>query len=580
MKKILFAMVLLTACFTVAAQNYKISWGEELKLKKGTSDLEIVAADNTGYYFIETKLAGKMFSFGSPYYNTYKLIKFNNQFEQEFDESYKSELKGLDFLSFQPLNNDLYLFATDYIKKEKSYKVYGTTIDKSNGKLNHDFTELGSYEIESKKDDFQAKLTKINNGKNFLLVSDLTGKDNTRLAVTLLDGSLNQKSTTNITLEYQPGFFALQDVKLVNNNIVLLGKSFEEAEGKKKRKKKIFKSFILSIYDLKGKKLKDIPLNVENKFTLEGKLLELPNNELALAGFFSNDGKKKTLNGFFIDKIDIAKGELTLSSTKEISANMIGQNVTDDNDSADDDDDSKKDKTNKAKALKDDDVEEFPNEFTIKSIDVSPEDGSFIIAAEISQVNSYTYTTYQPGTGTGFSSGRWTTNYVYDFINKDLLVICADKNGAIKWLNAVPKKQLETIRTSSSAGMGLSFGYNSASFFANSGGMPFYSSFKSTMLKDKYVILYNDNKNNTEVASYNDKVKTIANFKKRGEMYGLSFDIATGKTTRKAISACSDDDVITMPRHSFVVGNAIIVPAWRQKIIGKTIFKIAKVSMQ
>ena len=71
--------------------------------------------------------------------------------------------------------------------------------------------------------------------------------------------------------------------------------------------------------------------------------------------------------------------------------------------------------------------------------------------------------------------------------------------------------------------------------------MPFYSSFKSTLLKDKFIIMYNDNKSNTEVAGYNDKVKTIANFKKRGEMYGLSFDVATGK------SAGEDEECVICP---------------------------------
>jgi hypothetical protein len=575
-KSLLCTLLMACACFAWS-QKYNINWGDQLKMKKGTTDLDITGADNTGYYFIEKRLkAGFGMAFGGSNIS-YKLIKFDNSFEEEWDEDYNKELKGLEFLSIQPLDKDLYLFATDYVKKEKQYKVFGTKIDKSSGKLADEFKELASYERESRKDDFQAKLTKQLNGKNFLLVSDLTGKTHTSLAVTLLDPKLKQLSTTNINLEFEPGYYALQDVKYVNDRIVVLGKSFEEVVIKRKRKKKVFKSFVLAIYDLKGGKIKDIPLDVQDKFTLEGKLLELENNEVALSGFYSKDGKKRNLNGFFINKIDVAKGELTLSSTKEITSGMLGQNYSDDNDDNDDADETEKTDTKKSGDEEEED-EEFDNEFTIKSVDVNPLDGTFMIAAEISQVKLRVSTSYSPGAG---GMGRSRTTYTYYFKNQDILLICADKTGKIKWLNVIPKNQNERVSTSSgSPGFGLSFSVNAASYFAYGGGMPYHSSFKSTFVKDKYIILYNDNKKNEDVAAYGDKVKSISNFKKRGEMFGLSFDLASGKTTKTPISACSDDDVITMPRHSFVMGNSLIVPAWRQKGIGKTIFKIAKVTIQ
>src|SRR6476469_8710814 len=120
MKKILLACSLVFMSTGLFAQKYKIDWGDELKMKKGTLDLDILGADKSGYYFLETRVARSFgFAFGGSPGGSYKLIKFNNDFDQEYDESYKSELKGLDFLSIQPLNDELFLFATDFIKKEK-----------------------------------------------------------------------------------------------------------------------------------------------------------------------------------------------------------------------------------------------------------------------------------------------------------------------------------------------------------------------------------------------------------------------------------------------------------------------------
>ncbi len=577
MKNSILFLCLIICFLHINAQQYNINWGEALKMKKGTMDLNIAGADKSGYYFIETKVAAKMFSLNVR--PAYKLIKFDNNFDEEYDQSYNDELKGLDFLSFQPLNNDFFLFATDYIKKEKTYKVYGARIDKSDGKLSEEFKELGSYQAESKKDDFTAKLSKLKNNNNFLLVCDLTAKDNTRIGVTILDESLKQKSNTSITLSFEPGFYILQDVKVVNDRIVLLGKVFEEVEGKRKKKKKVFKNFTLGIYDLQGNKQNETQLDINDNFTLEGKLLEISNNEVAIAGLFSKDAKKKNLSGFFINKIDLQSGKLTLNSTKEISENMLGQNFTDEGDDTDDDapkDDKKK------KNDDDDDDNEFLNEFTIKNIVINPADGSFVITSEISKVNVST-SSYYENNGNAIGGGRWVTRTTYSFTNKDIMVICADNSGNIKWLNIIPKKQYESISSESHNQFGPVYYdsyYYMLSYFAKAGGMPYYSSFNSLFVKDKYIILYNDNKNNTEIADYKEKVRSITNFKKKGVLFALSFDLKTGKAVKTNIAASSDEDVIAMPRHSFVFGNNIIIPSWRQKMIGKTIFKIAKVTIK
>lgn len=66
MKKITLAITGIFVQLFVVAQTYKIAWGEEIKLKKGTADLDIIAADNTGLYFTEQRRARTMFTIGAP----------------------------------------------------------------------------------------------------------------------------------------------------------------------------------------------------------------------------------------------------------------------------------------------------------------------------------------------------------------------------------------------------------------------------------------------------------------------------------------------------------------------------------
>ena len=555
------------------SQTYKLTWGEEIKLKKGTADLDIVTADNTGLYFTEARLRMKgYFIIGATYGTNHKLVKLDKNFGEVYEKEYKKELKGLDFQSFQSLGDDLYMFATDYQKKEKLFKVYGAKIDKNSGDLAGDFMELGSYQLESKKDDYEMKVTPIHNGKAFLMVSNISGRDYVSLGVHLLDKSLKRKESAVINLDTRPDNYSLQDVHFTNNNkIVLLGKEYDEALiGKKKRKRMVFKQYLMSIYNSDGKKEKDVKLDSEDRYIISGRLIEQPTGEMLLAGFYSNNARKEDLNGFYLNKVDPVKGEILLSSFKEINASMLGQAFADD---ADDDEQSKEEKKQAKKAKDNDDEEEFPNRFIIKSVDFNPIDQSVIITSEVSRYAYYSYTnsTYNSTTRTWSNS----TTHVHRFTNQDLLVINADKSGDIKWLNAIPKSQLEEIRTTNSGG-GWGFGSDKGSYFASGGGMPYYSSFTSLLHGNNLVLIMNDHTSNNVNPGYGDRVKMVSNFRKRSNVYGISIDLATGKMTRKIIGS-NNEETILMPRHAYIVKNELFIPSWRQHMMAKTELKFAKI---
>ncbi len=579
MKRQFFTVLAALITFSVSAQTYRITWGEEIKLKKGTADLDIVAADNTGLFFTETrrKMTG-YFVIGATYGNAIKLMKLDKNFGEVFDKEYKKELKGLEYHSFQPLENDLYMFASDYEKKSRQFKILGAKVDKNSGDIPGDFVELGSYELESKRDDYEMKVSPVQNGKAFLMVSNISGKDRVSLGISILDKSFKKKENTVISLSFNPDHYQLQDVQYTKSNkIVLLGKEYEEAQyGKKKRKRLVFKQYVLGIYNMNGGKEKEVVINSDDRYVISGKLIETPAGEMLLAGFYSNAAKKDDLNGFFINKVDPEKGEMTLSSFKEINAGMLGKSFEDE---ADEDDEIKANKKQAQKAKAEDDEEEFPNKFIIKSVDINPTDNSIVITSEVSRYSYYFFTdSYYNNT-----TRTWTrsTTHVHRFTNQDILIINADKDGSIKWLNALPKSQLEEIRTSNNtSGNGIFFGGNDqGSYFAAAGGMPFYSSYSSLINNNKLVIIMNDHTSNNVNPEYGNRVKTVSNFRKRSNVYGISIDLATGAMTRKII-ASNNEETILMPRHAFVVKNELFVPSWRQKILAKTELKFAKISVK
>lgn len=578
MKSFLTALLFASSCLSLNAQSYKITWGDELKLKKGTTDIDVIAADNTGLYFTEQRVKMKSyFVVGATYGSAYKLFKLDKNFGQVFDKEYKRELKNYDFHSFQMLDKDMFLFATDYSKKEKTFSVYAAKIDKNSGDLLGDFREFGTYQLESKKDDYDMKVSPIHNGKSFLAVTNISGKEKVSLGISILDKNLVKKQNTVIEIPIDPGRYSLQDVQLTSGNkIIVLGKEFEETTvGKKKKKRLVFKQYLMSIFNERGKKENDINLASGSRFIIGGKLIESATGEMLLAGFYSNTSKKDDLNGFFINKVDPDKGELKLSSYKEINASMLGQSFEDPND---EDDEIKQNKKDKQKAKDDDDADEFPNSFLIRSVDINPADNSIIITSEVSKYSYYTYTQSQYNSSS--RSWTYTTYYVHRFTNQDILVINADKDGNIKWMNDIPKSQLEEVRSRGNTwGGGLSFGVDPSGYFVNAGGMPFYSSYAGFLSNNSLVLLLNDHTSNNIIANYGDKVKTTYNFRKRSNAYGISIDLATGKMTKKVIAE-NTNDAILMPRHGLVVGNDVYIPSWRMHALAKTELKFAKVSVK
>lgn len=577
MKKILLTASVVFASIAGFAQTYKLTWGEEMKLKKGTTDLDIITADNSGLYVTEQRVKLKSyFVIGATYGNAYKLIKLDKNFGEVYDKEYKKELKGLDFHSFQPLEDDLFMFATDYDKKEREFIVLGSKVDKSSGDLNGDFLELGRFALESKRDDYDMKMTSIQNGKAFLMVSNISNKDRVSLAVSVLDKTLKRKESAIINMSFNPGLYQLEDVRFTTDKkIVVLGREYDEVEyGKRKKKKLVFKQYVLTIYNNKGKKEKDVTVDAADRYIISGKLIEQPTGEMLLAGFFSHDAKKTELNGFYINKLNPVDGALTLSSFKEINAGMLGNSFED---AADDDDESKASKKEAAKAKADDEEVDFPNSYIIKSVDINPVDNSIIIASEVSKYSYYSYTTQTYNNATKMWSTQW--HYVHSFTNKDILVINADKDGNIRWLNDLPKSQVEEIRTSSGGGSGISFGMDQGSFFAQSGGMPFYSSYARLISNNNLILLFNDHNSNNVNAEYGSKVKTISNFRKKSSVYAVSIDLATGKMTRKLLGA-NNEETILMPRHSFVVKNEVISPSWRMHALAKTQLRFARITVK
>jgi hypothetical protein len=569
MKKIIILFVSIITSNIVLAQTASVTWGDEFKLKKGSTDLEVVYADIDGIYVKESHIALKSyFLIGATIRESASLIKLDKNLAEIYKSDFNKELKGKEY--------ELFLLGTDYSRKSKTLTLFAALIDKSTGELSGEWQEITSWQKEEKSEGINFKVTYNGDSSKMVLVSTIAGKEKNNYEVREFD--LNLKSTGKpiaITNEFDPKTFQLEDVLYTSNgNVVMVGRRYEFEEGKKKKSKFLqFTNYNVRVYNNTGGLVKEINTDINSKWLISSKVLQIPSKELVLAAFYSNAKRGKEINGMLVQRINPLTGDVISSNQQEINTSMI-TTVEEDAGSDDGDDESRKERKEREKLEKLQNEEDGFSKYMRFRNFVFTADNGLIILAEKYENYSYSTSSYQPGIGA--SPGRWTTTYYQIYECGDLLMSKVDAKGAINWLHIAPKQQREVIQTGSSNSFtGFNLGNN---FFGSSFNWPFYAGFGVLANANSINIIFNDHKKNADVLQLGQKVKKLSYFGK-SDCFAIALNPVTGKYTKNALF--SNKEVPTaMPRLGSVLANDFYLIGKEDRILGKTKIAIAKLSLK
>ena len=553
--RLAFVLIVMTFFYAASAQNFAVSWGEELKIKKGVADLRVINADESGVYMLEGRIKAGGFIVLSAE-KTYSLYKFDRSYNKVYNEDFDKHLKDAGIKTIQFLKDQMYVFAQDYSRKDKALTVYGFKADRITGKPTTDMIELGSFDIDSKEQTFNFNIIPNQDSTQFLLMADLSSETRVMVSITPLDANLKRKPATRINFNFPPKSFLLENIiETKDNAFVITGKEFTQTPtGKGSKTVTTFKDYVFAKYDNKGQKLFDFSASTEGRIPFSGKAKLTPDGNLSLAAFYMSDRKTREVNGFLLYKFDLTKGSMIHSSFKEMSKATTGNGVKTTGTENTKNADSSKDNAGLSK------------DYKIRSM-ISQPNGSLLILAELSESHTETSWTQDYNAATKSYTSRMTTDYVW--VNADILAIQTDASGNVNWINSLPKYQLEY----SSATGDIGRFYNGV--FAEAGGKPFFSSFNYLVTGDKVAFLINDNPANEKVTKPGDKVEGIPEFAKTS-VYGITLDLKTGAFQRKQILS-NIDEPIMMPRLGYAIGNEFYLPAKKGHLMGKTEFKMGKI---
>ena len=573
MKKCYLVTVLAILSLSALSQKQSITWGEEFKLKKGSTDIHVIHSDKSGVYLQETHLAMKSYYLiGASFRESASLVKVDNNLQEVFRSDFNKELRGKEFYSFFVFRDKLLLVATDYHRSERSLEVFVSEIDKTSGEQAGTWKSITSFQKDEKNDEIEFKMMPNSDSTRIILISTVTGKEKNSYQVQEFDQQLKAVSKPAIiSNEFEAKTYQLEDVVYTSERkIFLVGRIFEYQEGKKKKEKFLdFAKYNIRMYDEKGKLQNEINTNINGKWLTSTKLILEKGKDLILAAFYAKDKKKGGIDGLLIQRINPVTGQVLGTTDKEINNSMISvENGTADEDKNEDEKESKAERAERAKLAKlKDEGEGFSRHMTFRNIFYTSDNG-LVILAEYVHNYPYQYTLYIPGTnGVG---GHWTYKTNYSYNCGDIMMCKVDASNQIAWLHVIPKFQSEVEQAGGYSDAGLTF----SSFFIN-GGRPFYGGFGAIQTKNDIRIIFNDNPANANVLNPGQKYSRILNFTK-SDCFVVSLDEVTGKLQRKVLF--SNRDIRTaMPRLGSVIGEDMFLVGRESSLIGKTRFAVGKI---
>lgn len=552
------------------AQKPSINWGEEFKLKRGSTDLEVIQADKTGVYLQEGHLTMKTYiAIGGSLRISARLIKLDSRLSELYNTDFSKELKGKDFLQFFPLKEKLFILASEYDKKNTSFIVHAAEINKNTGEIKSTWKELVSIRKKEKGDDINFRIIYNPDSTSMVVVSSLEGKSNNIFSISGFNEALRPTANTvSLSNEFDPKTYQLEDLIYTSNNrIVLVGRIYEYREGKKKKGKFLdFARYNIRIYDPKGTQLKELNTTVNGKWLNSTKIVQEKNEMLVLAGFYSKDRKDKTIDGMLLQKIDPVSCEVVSTTDKQLNLSML--DVIADEEASDNLSKEEKKELEKLEKIKNE-GEALSTLMKFRKIHYDNDGGLIILAEKFYQYN-YTTQTYSPGSNG--MPGQWTpvTYSVYE--SGDLFMCRIDRAQNVNWVKIIPKFQREVFR-------GGSAGYSefSSSSFFDLGKRPYYSGFNTLQSGNTITLFFNDNSRNEAILHPGQIPKKTILFN-ASHCYSITLDALTGTFNRSFL--CSNTETPTaMPRSGTVFGKEMYLVGKDDRMLAKSKIAVGKITL-
>lgn len=428
-KFLIFFLIISTFCI---AQSVQPVFGDEIKLKQGSTNIDIIHMDNSGIYVEESHYALRtFFVIGSSVRNAATLVKFDKNLSEVFSTNFNKELKGKNFEKIIPVNGKLFLIASTFKKTENEMDFFAVEIDKKTGQMKKDWKPVASIGKRGAKSDINYIMTSNADTTALVIISSTETDSDVTFSFKMFDDKMeSMKAPVELKYEISPKKFEAQNLFFTKGgNILLINKILDYKEGKKEKARNLeFKEFDIKLFSTEGKLIKEInTTSINGKYLVESHLKENKDGNFTLGAFYSDKRNISKISGIYFCTINQNTGEISNESSQELTTAQLSQMETDD----DDDDDESAKEARERRRLEKMQKKDQDLSATFKFRDfLHSHEGGFIVLAE----KHYLYTDFVTG-----SNGQMRA--VLHEVYGDLVLIKISAANNVEWLNMLPKKQ-------------------------------------------------------------------------------------------------------------------------------------------
>ena len=405
-----FVLFFFLPAFYCSAQVSTLQWGPEIAAQKKLYPNRFVGKDERSIYFIkDTYNPFCPFCTTDHYLEKFDAESMSLIFSKELKMPMVQKNKHTQFEELFFLNGKLILFSSFYDKETRMSLAYAQSVT-PDGELADDLKIIDQVQLEEKgdKSDFAFVLSS-DSSKILEFKNDFKKRGKAfNFAYKVIDNSLNAIfGNDKISLPFTNPNFTVHDYMLdKNGNFYML----TELEGEKGNWFKDRPSYLYKILLIEpnSKEVKEYDVELEGKTISDMSFRVNKNQDLIVAGFFSNRGRySDEIAGTFYATLDGKTKAVKTKGLKEFDKSFLLNFMS------------------ARKAKRGDELREFKIDKIIERND----GGAYMVAEQryVQTVTSY--------------NGRYmTTDYYYNF--NDLIVASINSDGKINWVKTVPKTQV------------------------------------------------------------------------------------------------------------------------------------------
>lgn len=473
MRKYIVFILITFVCKISAAQfnptDYKLTWGDEQRQNGRVSLADIAGSNEDGFVVVKGTLGKDYWSYKNIYTikGDYKLEHYDRSLNKDKEVELDLSAFGnhVQLLLTTRLKDKLYYFVSVQNRDRKDQELWLGSADYNTLQLDDGTKKLVSLDY----DDY----SKNNSGKFNIRVSRDQSKlivyyrnpgykdEKAEVGFMVFDDNMNLIYKKDEKLKYEEDLIDLEKMYVDDNgNAFSLFKIYKDKRNDKKKGEANY-YYLITSYTNQGEQIKEYKLAIPGFFITDMSFTVDRNGQIIVSGFYSEEG---TLHyqGTYFKRIDSKTGEILKSSQKAFTPEFVMQNLS-----------GYEARKNKRKARRGDGM--GLSDFTLGDIVLRKDGGCVLVAEQYIERQNY-----------DFDTRSYTYSY-YEY--NDILVVNIGPDGEIKWSKKFPKRQ--TV-----AGKSMSF-----------------ASYTLAVVNNKIVLIYNDDKDNLELAP-DDEVEQLRSMKK------------------------------------------------------------------